>query len=35
MKTTIEKLENNIVKLDIEIDADTAEKEYNKACKKD
>ena len=34
MKTTIEKLENNIVKLDIEIDADTAEKEYNKACKR-
>ncbi len=34
MKTTVEKLENNIVKLDIEIDAETAEKEYNKACKR-
>ena len=34
MKTTVEKLENNIVKLNIEIDADTAEKEYNKACKR-
>lgn len=34
MKTTVEKLENNMVKLDIEIDAETAEKEYNKACKR-
>ena len=34
MKTTVEKLENNVVKLDIEIDADTAEKEYSKACKR-
>lgn len=34
MKTTVEKLEHNMVKLDIEIDADTAEKEYNKACKR-
>lgn len=34
MKTTVEKLENNQVKLNIEIDADTAEKEYNKACKR-
>ena len=30
MKTTVEKLENNMVKVDIEIDAETAEKEYNK-----
>lgn len=34
MKTTVEKLENNQVKLNIEIDAETAEKEYNKACKR-
>ena len=34
MKTTVEKLENNIVKVDIEIDADVAEKEYAKACKR-
>lgn len=34
MKTKVEKLENNIVKLDIEIDVETAEKEYNKACKR-
>ena len=34
MKTTVEKLENNMVKVDIEIDAQTAEKEYNKACKR-
>ncbi len=34
MNTTIEKLENNQVKLNIEIDAETAEKEYNKACKR-
>ncbi len=34
MNTTVEKLENNQVKLNIEIDAETAEKEYNKACKR-
>lgn len=34
METKVEKLENNLVKLDIEIDAETAEKEYNKACKR-
>ncbi len=34
METKIEKLENNMVKVDIEIDADTAEKEYSKACKR-
>ncbi len=34
MKTTVEKLENNMVKVDIEIDAETAEKEYTKACKR-
>lgn len=34
METKIEKLEHNMVKLDIEIDAETAEKEYNKACKR-
>ena len=34
METKIEKLENNVVKLNIEIDAETAEKEYNKACKR-
>ena len=34
MKTTVEKLENNMVKVDIEIEADTAEKEYSKACKR-
>ena len=34
METKIERLEHNIVKLDIEIDADIAEKEYNKACKR-
>lgn len=34
MKTTVEKLENNIVKVDIEIDAEVAEKEYAKACKR-
>lgn len=34
METKVEKLENNMVKLDIEIDAETAEKEYNKACKR-
>lgn len=34
MNTKVEKLENNIVKLDIEIDEETATKEYNKACKR-
>lgn len=34
MKTTIEKLENNMVQVNIEIDAETAEKEYGKACKR-
>jgi len=34
MKTTIEKLENNVVKMDITIDADVATTEYNKACKR-
>lgn len=34
METKVEKLENNMVKLDIEIDVETAEKEYNKACKR-
>ena len=34
MKTTIEKLENNVVKLDITIDAESAQKEYDKACKR-
>lgn len=34
MKTTVEKLENNMVKLDIEIDAETVKKEYEKACKR-
>ena len=34
MKTTIEKLENNVVKMDITIPADIVEKEYNKACKR-
>lgn len=34
METKIERLGHNMVKLDIEIDADIAEKEYNKACKR-
>ena len=34
MKTTIEKLENNVVKLEITIDAEVAQKEYDKACKR-
>jgi len=34
MTVTIEKLENNEVKLDIEIGSETATLEYNKACKK-
>ena len=34
MKTKIEKLDNNMVKVEIEIDAEVAEKEYSKACKR-
>lgn len=34
MKVNVEKLENNFVQLDIEIDADVAAQEYNKACRK-
>ena len=34
MKATIEKLENNVVKMDITIPSDIAEKEYNKSCKR-
>lgn len=34
MNTTVEKLENNVAKLNVKIDAETAEKEYNKACKR-
>lgn len=34
MTVTIEKLENNEIKLDIEIGSETATLEYNKACKK-
>ncbi len=34
MTVTIEKLENNEIKLDIEIGSETASLEYNKACKK-
>lgn len=34
MKVNLEKQENNLFKLNIEIDADTAAQEYNKACRK-
>jgi trigger factor len=34
MKVNVEKLENNFVQLNIEIDADVAAQEYNKACRK-
>jgi len=34
MNTTLEKLDNNLFKVNIEIDADVASQEYNKACKK-
>lgn len=34
MNVTIEKLENNLVKLDIEVSAEVAAQEYNKACRK-
>ncbi len=34
MKVNVEKQENNIVQLNIEIDADVAAQEYNKACRK-
>lgn len=33
MKVEVEKLEKNIVKLNIEVDAELAAKEYNKACR--
>lgn len=33
MKVNVEKLENNLVKLDIEVDAEVAAQEYNKACR--
>ena len=34
MKVNVERKENNTIKLNIEIDADIAAQEYNKACKK-
>jgi len=34
MKVNVERQENNIVQLNIEIDADMAAQEYNKACRK-
>ena len=34
MKTNIEKLEGNLVKVNVEIDEQTAANEYNKACRK-
>jgi len=34
MKVNLEKQENNLFKLNIEIDADVAAQEYNKACRK-
>ena len=34
MNTNLEKLDNNLFKVSIEIDADVASLEYNKACKK-
>lgn len=34
MNVNLEKLENNLFKLSIEIDAEVASQEYNKACKK-
>ena len=34
MKTTIEKQEGNLVKVNIEIDEQTAANEYSKACRK-
>ncbi len=34
MNANLEKLENNLFKLSVEIDADVASQEYNKACKK-
>ena len=34
MKVNVENLENNVVKLDIEVNAETASQEYNKACRK-
>ncbi len=34
MKVNVERQENNIIRLNIEIDAELAAQEYNKACKK-
>ncbi len=34
MKVAVEKIDNNTAQLNIEIDADTAAQEYNKACRK-
>ncbi len=34
MKTNIEKLEGNLIKVNVEIDEQTASNEYNKACRK-
>ncbi len=34
MNTTLEKLDNNLFKLNIEIDGEIASQEYNKACRK-
>jgi len=34
MKTTIEKLEGNLIKVNVEIDEQVATNEYNKACRK-
>ena len=34
MKVNLEKQDNNLFKLSIEIDADVAAQEYNKACRK-
>ena len=34
MKTNIEKLEGNLIKVNVEIDEQTAANEYNKACRK-
>ena len=34
MKLTVENIDKNTIKLDIEIDAETAAQEYNKACRK-
>ena len=34
MKVNVEKIEKNLIKLDIEVDADRASQEYSKACRK-